>query len=129
MKSFKPPLFIAEDGIANKIVPSVYEPGDVRAMVFAEKPATLVFSEVDYPGWQAFIDDKAVPHGLYENTFHAVTVPAGPHWVEFSYRPISFRIGLAISCLTFAMMLVYFFRSQRVKLKRKRTVAGGRKAS
>ena len=99
MKAFKPPLFIAEEGVANKIVPKIYKAGNVRAMVYVDKPATLVFSEVSYPGWRTFIDEEPVSSGLFEETFMSVTVPSGAHWVEFVYRPSSFRIGLVVTCM------------------------------
>ena len=79
-RDFHAPLFIAEKDVAGKIVLKTYEPGHVRAAVFAEKPATLVFSEVDYPGWQALVDGRSVPHGLFVNTFSEPSCSCGSAW-------------------------------------------------
>lgn len=45
----------------------------------------MVLSQNDYPGWQAFIDDKEVP--IYEvNSAHmGIFLPAGDHHVAFRY--------------------------------------------
>jgi len=64
-------------------------------------PAYLVFSEVWYPGWRAWVDGMAVPIYRANFAFRAVHLPsAGVHTVEMRFEPASFKIGAAITAIT-----------------------------
>jgi Bacterial membrane protein YfhO len=60
-------------------------------------PAFLVLSDVHYPGWQATIDGQPTP--IFQTNYiqRGVKVPAGDHRVQFSFRPVSFRLGAGIT--------------------------------
>ncbi len=64
----------------------------------------LVSSEVEYPGWQAFIDGSPVPTVLVNTAFRGVEIPAGRHEVVFRYVPRSFYAGLVLSVLGLAAL-------------------------
>ena len=59
--------------------------------------AYVVLSDVFYPGWIAAIDDQ--PAQLYPANFafRAVLVPPGEHHITFTFEPVTWRVGLAIS--------------------------------
>ncbi len=97
LQGYEAPLFLVEKGLAHKLVVKEMRPGRVRGGIFVEKPATLVFSEVEYPGWRVLLDDRLTPHQLFQETFMAVPIPAGAHLFEFVYRPASFRLGALIA--------------------------------
>ena len=63
------------------------------------QPRFLVTSEMYFPGWQATIDGAAVPIERTNYLFRGLVVPTGEHTVQFSYRPASALIGLAVSVL------------------------------
>jgi hypothetical protein len=67
--------------------------------VDAESPSLLVLTDTMYPGWIAKIDGQEAPIYATDIAFRGVFVPAGQHRVEFSYDPLSFRIGMAIAML------------------------------
>ena len=65
----------------------------------AERPALLVLSQMDYPGWQARVDGKPVAVLRANYAFQAVAVPAGRSMVDLRFRPHSLYIGAALSVL------------------------------
>jgi Bacterial membrane protein YfhO len=62
--------------------------------------AFLVLSDVFYPGWQATIDGKPTP--IYPTNYiqRGVQVPAGEHFVEYRFEPLSLRSGAGITLLS-----------------------------
>ncbi len=81
-----------------------YRPGEIGARVRAETPATVVFSEIDYPGWRAFLDGREIPHGRFEGAFPAVEIPPGEHELRFKFSSRAVMAGLAISGVSLAAM-------------------------
>jgi hypothetical protein len=60
----------------------------------------LIFSEVDYPGWQATVDDDPAQLVRADYLLRALCVPAGEHQVTLVYDPPLLKVGLAITALT-----------------------------
>ena len=46
----------------------------------------MVFSEIYYPEWQAFVDGEEVPVGRADYVLRAINVPAGKHIRPFAFR-------------------------------------------
>lgn len=86
-----------------------YEPNKVVITTASEKPKLLFLSDNYYPGWKVFVDHKENKILQADYTFRAVAVPAGNHEVIFIYEPLSFYAGLAISLLSFIILLWLFF--------------------
>lgn len=86
-----------------------YEPNKVIITTASEKPKLLFLSDNYYPGWKVFVDNKENKILRADYTFRAVAVPAGNHEVIFKYEPLSFYAGLAISLLSFIILLWLFF--------------------
>jgi hypothetical protein len=57
----------------------------------------LVVTDAWAPGWKARIGDQELKVQRVDYLFRGVVVPPGTHIVEFSYRPLSWRIGWIIS--------------------------------
>jgi len=75
-----------------------------------------------YPGWTAQVDGEAVNVEVANAFFRAVRVPAGEHDVTFAYRPLSFRLGLAITAGTLSALLsALLFTIVRTRLRRRQT--------
>jgi hypothetical protein len=83
--------------------------------VALNKPGLLVLNDFFDPGWQARIINSN--HGELQPGQHlpvlrtnrimrGVPLPAGRHRVEFRYRPLSFRIGLALSMAGWSVLAV-----------------------
>ena len=90
--------------------------GTVEALRYAPNRASLtascrgrcflVLSDLYLPGWQAAIDGR--PARIYptDAVVRGIFVPAGPHQVEFLYRPRSVVFGLWSLLLTSAAVVV-----------------------
>ena len=67
----------------------------------------LVLSDLDYPGWQATSNGRAVPILTANGLVRGLALGPGRHRVEFIFHPRSFFAGLYIS-LTTAIILVFW---------------------
>lgn len=74
------------------------------------QPGIFVASESAYPGWEARIDGLPVKWLTADYVLRGVEVDAGRHQVSFEYRPLSFRIGAALSIAGFALMAALWLR-------------------
>ena len=81
-------------------------PGHVVVDVNTDAPALLAVSEVWYPGWQAAVDGAPVPLLRAYDTLMAVPVPAGAHTVELRFDPPLVKVGLAVSGITLALVVL-----------------------
>ncbi len=89
------PLDCATGGEASARITD-YQPNTVTIET-AGDGGVLVLSDQYYPGWQATVDgDPVLIHRAY-TTLRAVCVPAGERTVTFRYRPLSVRVGAAVS--------------------------------
>ncbi len=79
----------------------------------------LVLSDTSYPGWKVFVDGQE--DSIYEADylFRAVFLEQGKHVVEFRYNPQSFRIGLAISLVTVAVLLGFAVAATLIERRRR----------
>lgn len=71
----------------------------------AMKSSLLVLSEMFYSGWKASIDGREIDLWRVNYNLRGVSVPAGKHFVELSYKPKSILIGAAISLITALCLL------------------------
>ncbi|MFH1074755.1 MAG: YfhO family protein [Candidatus Firestonebacteria bacterium] len=78
----------------------------VRVNYNAPAPGILVLLDSYYPGWEAYVDGVSGKILRTNYMFRGVLVPAGVHTVEFIYKPVSFRTGVAVSLLTFVFLLL-----------------------
>jgi hypothetical protein len=66
----------------------------------------LILSDTFYPGWQATVDGVSVEIRLANEAFRAIEFPAGDHTIEFRYEPRSVFIGLIVSLVSLALIVV-----------------------
>jgi hypothetical protein len=53
-----------------------------------DQDAVVVFSEIMYPGWKAWVDDQPAPLLTADHTFRALFLAKGDHQVDFRYQPL-----------------------------------------
>jgi len=92
---------LSEDSMARIIS---YEPNRLIIETKADKPAVLVASEINYPGWQATVDGQ--PTNIYAADYllRGVVLAAGNHQVEMKYTAPAARNGAVISA--FSLLLI-----------------------
>lgn len=88
------------------IMLTAYEPNDLKYEVNSQKGGVVVFSEIYYPGWQAYIDGVEVPHGRANYVLRAMNVPAGKHTVEFKFDPRSLHVTETIAFVALGLLVL-----------------------
>jgi hypothetical protein len=86
-----------------------YEPEHVVIDASSQGPGLLVLSDLSYPGWKAEVDGEEVDIERVNYLMRGVPLADGKHRVEFSYEPLSWRIGWILSLLglvVLALLLV-----------------------
>ena len=74
-----------------------HAPGHLAVAVKAGGDGLLVFSNINYPGWQATLNGQSAEIIPTNGIFQGVLVPAGQHQVTLTFRPASFRWGSWLS--------------------------------
>jgi len=90
----------------NKLEIVKYSPNEINIKTEVEKDSLLFLSDSYYDAWKAFQDGKEIPIYRANYAFRAVPVNAGSHVIEFSYDPLSFKIGLFLALIGFGGILV-----------------------
>jgi len=85
-----------------------YRPNEFVLQVETSEPRYLVTSEVNYPGWQAWVDAREQPIFMTNGAFRGLPLSSGKHLVAFRFRP---RILLwsalvsGVACVILAALL------------------------
>ncbi len=83
----------------------VKKPTELTLKTVTTSAQFLMESEVDFPGWKAYVDGKETPLLRAWLAFRAIELPAGEHVVRFLYRPANFYIAV-LSCLIVMLVLL-----------------------
>lgn len=102
------------------------EPNRVELKTISSAPTILVLSENHYPGWRTYVDGRAAETLRVDYGLRGVVLAAGEHRVEFVYRPKSVLIGLAVSLVTLASLLLWSSRAASAWLALRLRSARGR---
>jgi hypothetical protein len=84
-----------------------YKPNLVEIQTQSPTPAILLLTDSFYPGWKATVDENPAEILRTNYTFRSVVVPSGNHQVIFSYKPVSFKFGKAISAISLSLILLF----------------------
>ena len=85
-----------------------YSQNEITTTVHTASNGMLWFSEVYYPAWKAYVDDK--PAKIYRafTSLRAVEVPAGDHRVVLKYESDAFATGSMITIATLLLTVAGF---------------------
>jgi hypothetical protein len=98
-----------------------YRPDEMVLKVNSSAPGFLFLSEVFYPGWKAYIDDRPTKIQRGDYLFRVIPLPAGHHQIQMVFDPLTIKLGIGVSVFALLVILgtlVYFFRRRRVPAKR-----------
>ncbi|BDG09038.1 YfhO family protein [Anaeromyxobacter paludicola] len=98
-----PPAGAAAPGAARIVVDRATE---VAVETSDATGGLLLLADTFYPGWEATVDGAAAPIYRVNLAHRAVPVGPGAHRVAFSYRPRSVRLGLALTVVGVAALLL-----------------------
>ena len=79
-----------------------YQNDAMQLRVTTQSPGLLVLSEMYYPGWEATVNGKSARIYKADGILRGIAVPGGESRVEMRYRPLSVRLGAALSIAAFA---------------------------
>ena len=99
-----PSLAQPDDPSAEAAAITAYDADRIALRVNTQAPGLLVLSEVYYPAWKAYVDDRPVPLYAANHALRAVPLPAGEHIVELRYESTALMVGLAISLSAYAAL-------------------------
>ena len=79
------------------------------------RPGVLVLTDQWYPGWTVRVDGHPAQMLVVDHALRGVALAAGPHRVEFRYRPRWPLLGLAVTILAvdLALLLIASGRPRR----------------
>lgn len=78
-------------------------------------PGLVVLSEVDYPGWQVWVDGERADIEVAEGLLRAVWLESGTHQVVFVFRPGSVFLGLFLFLITVGLLILRLLFRRRKK--------------
>jgi hypothetical protein len=101
--------------VGSNIQPAIVEQyGPDEMEITGQGPGLLVLSEVEYPGWQVWVDGKPGQMVTVAGVLRGVDLAEGQHRINFVFRPWIVYIGIAIFIITWAGIIsVTFFVCRR----------------
>lgn len=112
---FLPRIYLMNDNHnVDQVDVRYYSPNQIT--ISSDRAGTIVFADVMYPGWICKVDGVPIPLKSYDGLFRSVIVNDGNHIIELNYRPVLLYIGLAVSVVTWVLLvaiLLYYFKKKK----------------
>ena len=109
-KKFKPRAYFESSRDTEDVKFENYSPNDIIVNLDPEPHARkLIFSEIFYPGWHAYVDSKEIKVEEREPLFRMVHIDPYLNRLQLKYEPKLFAIGEAITLSTIILLLLYFW--------------------
>lgn len=87
-------------GVEDEVLVTSDTPAYIGLQARLGAPGLLVLSDVTYPGWRVTVDGQQARFYEANGVFRAVLLPEGESRVVFSFLPLTFYVGGALSALT-----------------------------
>jgi hypothetical protein len=78
----------------------------VSIAVTASSEGWLVLADTNFPGWRALSNGEELPIVSADGIFRAVRLPVGQFEVKFVYQPVWFFAGIALTVVSWAILLI-----------------------
>jgi len=83
-----------------------YSPDELYYNYSTSKERLVVFSEIFYDkGWNAYINEKPVPHFRVNYVLRALSVPSGQGTIVFKFEPTTYYMGQKIA-MSFSILVI-----------------------
>ena len=86
-----------------------YSENEMELKATMNEAGYLVFSEINYPGWKAYVNGKEVRILTGNYIFRTLPLPKGNHDIIMKFESHSFRMGLIISAGSFLFLFLCQF--------------------
>jgi len=93
-----PRYFLTEEGGKIQVLDRQIE--YAKMGVSLSKPQTLVFSEIYYPSWKVYVNNRKVENEIWRNLLCSVRLEAGESLVELKYESTYFKWGMVVCFLS-----------------------------
>ncbi|HEX9861080.1 MAG TPA: YfhO family protein, partial [Nitrospirota bacterium] len=113
--SEKPEFTIAagSDLSGQKVEETLFSPDRIAYKVYSPAPSFMVFSEVWYPGWKAYVDGAETKIYRTDYLLRGIAMPEGEHEVEMVFDPPLYKIGAGVSLFTLCALAFLIVRGYR----------------
>ncbi|MFC1733775.1 YfhO family protein [candidate division KSB1 bacterium] len=92
---------------SGKIFLNEYQPNQLTYYSRTNRDQLTVFSDIYYDkGWNAYVDDKLVPHFRVNYILRAMIVPAGEHTIVFKFEPKSYYTGEKVGWISSIILMI-----------------------
>ena len=88
------------------------DPNKIKLNTTLENPGFLVLSEVFYPGWRAYDDNKETEIYKANYILRSIYLDKGAHSITFIYSPDSYKTGAIISISAVFLICIYLLRNK-----------------
>jgi hypothetical protein len=95
---------------AESVVVLKVDPERVELAAELSAPGVIVLAETYYPGWELTIDGQPAPVLRVNRMMRGAAVDAGSHHLVYTYRPVSFRLGMIVSLAALAVIALLVVR-------------------
>ncbi|MFH0732487.1 MAG: YfhO family protein [Candidatus Omnitrophota bacterium] len=112
VNNYEPRFFFTDDLGKNKtdhinVNINQYSSGKAEVFIDSKREGFLVFSETFYPGWNAYVNGKAVRIQKYMETLQAVRVRPGANKIFFEYNPHYLNFLIVVGAVTVFFVFLY----------------------
>jgi hypothetical protein len=114
----------SDPAAAPGLPPEVVQLSPERIEIRSPGPGLLVLAEINYPGWQVWVDGISQPVETYEGLLRAVRLTSGDHRIVFAFRPTSLYFGLGGFILAGLYLLLSAWFERRVNRQRQAPAQG-----
>lgn len=90
----------------------------IKANIMSQDVTFVNFSQLSYPGWNAYVDGKRVKCYTVNNLIMGAEVPAGNHEIEFRFEPIDVKVGFIVTLIGIIWTLIWIFNIKRWRRKK-----------
>lgn len=100
---------IKESESINFHITEYYDDNNIKGVIDVDDKQILFFSIPYNEGWT--IKDNGVETKIYnvQGGFSAIVLEPGEHFIELNYMPRGFKLGLVLSAIGGAMLIICFF--------------------
>jgi len=112
-----PSLAQPDDPSAEAVAITAYDADRIELRVNTQAAGLVVLSEVYYPAWKAYVDERPAPLYVANHVLRAVPLPAGEHVVELRYESPALVVGLAVSLSAYAMLVALLVAAWRRRVR------------